>query len=140
MRYDVCVLKRVVERRFVMLLANMEVCRIDECGGVEGGVSRSYVVIVGRGRREREIDCLGREVISAHDIGFLGVVGGIIGDVIGSEEAAGSIEADGGGELGAGEEGGVVIVIVAEGGDTGDTGAEGAGGGEAGGVGGVVGV
>ena len=109
MRYGVCVLKRVVEGRFVMLLANMEVCRIGECGGVGGGVSRPYVVIVGCGKREREIDCFDREVIFAHDIGFLGVVGGIIGDVIGFEEAAGSIEAGGGGELGVD---GVVNAIV----------------------------
>ena len=82
-----------------MLLANLEVCRIGECGGVGGGVGR-LLVIVGRGMREGEIGCFGREAISAHDIGFRGVVGREAGGEAG-EEAGG--EAGGvGGEGGAG--------------------------------------
>ena len=70
MRYDL--LKRVMESRFVILLVNMKVCRIGECGEVGGGVGRSYAVIVDRGRREGIVG-FGREVISVHDISFRGV-------------------------------------------------------------------
>ena len=98
-----------------MLLANSEGSGIGANCGEGGGVGRSYVVIVGRGRREGETGCFGREAISAHDIGFRGVVtvvvGGIIGDVIGSIGViAGPIEVGGGGELGVGGVGGVIAV------------------------------
>ena len=86
-----------MEGRFVMLLANLEGCRIGVCEGVGGGVGRPcMIVIVGRGRREGGVDCFGREAISAHDIGFLGVVG----EEVGGE--AGGV----GGENGACGEGG----------------------------------
>lgn len=61
MRYD------VVEGGFVVLLANLEVCRIGECGGVGGGVGNA----VGRGMREGVVG-FGREATSAHDIDFEG--------------------------------------------------------------------
>ena len=100
-----------------MLLANSEGSRIGANCGEGGGVGRPYVVIVGRGRREGEIDCFGREAISVHDIGFRGVVtvvvDGIIGDVIGFIDViAGPIEVGGGGELGVGGVGGVLNVTV----------------------------
>ena len=57
-------MKRVVEEPLVMLLANFEVCRIGERGGVGGGVG-GPCMIVGRGRREGEIGCFDREAIWA---------------------------------------------------------------------------
>ena len=66
-----------------MLLANLEVCRIGECGGVGGGVGSA----VGRGMREGVVG-FGREAISAHDIGFRGVVGRQVGEVAGEEAGA----------------------------------------------------
>lgn len=69
--------------RIALLLATFEGCSIgansEEDELVSEGVDRPYVVIVERGRREGEIGCFGRETISAHDIGFFGVIGDAIG-------------------------------------------------------------
>ena len=88
----------VVEGGVVMLLADLEGCRIGECGGVGGGVEMPYAVIVGRGRRENVVG-FGREATSAHDIGFLGVVGEEAGEEVGEvggESGAGGVSGVGG--------------------------------------------
>ena len=65
----------------VMLLTNLESCRIGDCNEVGGEVGRPYLV-VRRGRREGAEDDFGREASSAHDIGVLGVVGVVACEVI----------------------------------------------------------
>ena len=95
-----------------MLLINIKICRIDECEKVEEEVSRSYVMIVSRDKREREIDCFDREIIFAHDIDFFDVVNDIISDVIDFEEAVDSIKVDESRELEVDEKNEIVIVIV----------------------------
>ena len=101
--------KRVMEGRFVMLLANSKGCRIGgkcgEGGGVAGGVGKA----VGRGIREGVEGDFGREAISAHENGFFGVEAGEVGGVGGVAVAEGAV----GGEVG--RVAGVAIGAVAEG-------------------------
>ena len=101
MRYGVD-LKRVMEGRFVMLLADFWCSKTGDFGGVGGGVGRA----VGRGKREGVAGDFGFEAISTHDIGIFGVVVDVVGNVIGV----------GGGE------GGAAVMIVAEGAGEGELG------------------
>ena len=97
----------VVEGRFVTLLVDFEGCRIGE----SGGVGRLYFMI-GRGRRDGFGDATGCEVISAHNIGFCGVVAnGVIGGV-----GAGKVDDSIGDVSGECEDGGVVVVAGGGGG------------------------
>ena len=106
-----------------MLLVESEGSRIGGKYGEGGGVGRPYLAVK-RGRRDGVFGFFGREAISAHDIGFFGVAGGVIAVV--------------GGVTGAGKAGGSIEIAESGEGEIGDTSAEGAGGGEAGGVGGVA--
>ena len=75
MRYDV--LKRVIKKRFVMLLINLKNCKINECEKVDEKIKRlikKLIVIVKRDRRENEINCFDRETIFVHNIDFRDVV------------------------------------------------------------------
>ena len=92
-----------MEGRFVMLLAGFWCSKPGDFGGKcgeGGGVGIPYFN-VGRGRREGVVGDFGLEAISAHDIGFLGVVAGVVG---GEGDAAVVIVAEGASE---GEAGGV---------------------------------
>ena len=84
-----------------MLLADLKNCRIGECEGVDGEVEMPYAVIVGRGRRE-DVVGFDREATSAHDIGFLGVVGEKAGEEVeevGEESGAGEVSGIGGADF-----------------------------------------
>ena len=72
---------------------------------VEKEIEKSCViVIVSRDKRENEIDCFDREIISVHDIGFLDVLNDVIdffdvitdavNDAVDAEETTNFIEVD----------------------------------------------
>lgn len=83
----------VVDGRFVMLLAISKGCK----SGESGEVGRPYFT-VRRSRRDGIVEgYFGREAISAHDIGFRGVVAC---EEIGAGKAGGSIEMAGSGKGG----------------------------------------
>ena len=74
MKYDVFdILKRVMKKRFVMLLINLKSCRIDECEKVDEKVEKS-IVIVKRDNRENKINYFDRKTIFVHNIDFFNVV------------------------------------------------------------------
>ena len=70
MKYDV--LKRVKKKRFVMLLINIKVCKIDECEKVEKEIKRS-IVIVNRDKRKNVVN-FDHETIFVYNIDFFDVV------------------------------------------------------------------
>ena len=103
--------KRVMEGRFVMLLAGSWCSKTGEGGGVAGGVGKA----VGRGRREGFDGVIGREAISAQDIGFFGVEAGVVGGEDDATVAGGDIGAEGANEGEVGGLGGDVNVTVGAG-------------------------
>ena len=67
------VLKRVMKKRFVMLLINLKICRIGECEKIDEEIKR-LLMIVKRGKRKNVVNFFDRETIFVYDIDFSDVV------------------------------------------------------------------
>ena len=70
-----------VRSELVTLLTNFESCKIEK----DEAINKSYVMIVKRDKREREINCFDREIISVHDIEIFDVADDFI-EVINDEK------------------------------------------------------
>ena len=86
MKYNV--LKRVIKKRFVILLIDLKNCKINECEKVEKEIKKLYVIIiVSRDKRENVIDCFDCEIIFVHNIDFRNVVNDIESEKINEKTA-----------------------------------------------------